>query len=273
MDSDDRCDLVRSAETLAATDAPPWSPACRETERRRELMTDDPGRTWCLAEVDIFADLSAAEMEAMAQAAPMRRFAAGEVLYSPQQRVETLFILKQGRVRIFRLSPDGRALTTSIVSPGTIFGEMVVVGQLMHDNFAEAMEDTVVCVMGRDDVKRMLLGDPRIAARISEILGQRLSMLEQRLSDAIFKSVPERVADTLVTLSTHRPLTRNPVVQITHEQLAALVGTSRETATKVLGELADRELISLGRGRISILDQAGLRTAGAPGSRPDEDGR
>jgi CRP-like cAMP-binding protein len=115
--------------------------------------------------------------------------------------LETLFILKQGRIRIFRVSPDGRTLTTAIVEPGTIFGEMIIVGQQMHDSFAEAMEDVVVCIMTKADVQTLLLGDQRIAARISETLGRRLGALEQRLSDAVFKSVPQRLATTLLTLS------------------------------------------------------------------------
>lgn len=222
-------------------------------------MADQPERPWCLAEVDLFADLSHAEMEEMAEAAPMRRYTAGSMLWSPDQQTEMLFILKQGRVRIFRVSADGRALTTAILAPGTIFGEMVVVGQLMHDNWAEALENSVVCVMSRADVQRLLLADPRIASRISEILGRRLAVLEQRLSDAVFKSVPGRVAGALLTLSTQRPLGRGRVVHVTHSQLAELAGTTRETATKVLGELAAADLISLGRGRISITDEEGLR--------------
>ncbi len=244
--------------TMLAAPAPrAWSPLMREPEGVPDAASSDAA--WCLAEVDIFADLSEAEMAQMAAAAPMRAYAAGELLHTPQDPTESLFILKSGRVRIFRLSIDGRALTTSILLPGTIFGEMVVVGQLMHDNFAEAMDDVTVCVMGRDDVRTMLLGDPRIAARISEILGRRLALLEERLSDAVFKSVPQRIAGALGTLATHRPLSRLPVVQVTHEQLAELAGTSRETTTKVLGEFAQRGLISLARGRISVLDPAGLR--------------
>ncbi len=218
-----------------------------------ERVAADPERTWCMSEVDIFADLSAEETDAMAAAAPMRSYASGDLVFTPHQPVEALFILKRGRVRIFRVSPDGRALTTAIISPGTIFGEMVIVGQQMHDNFAEALDEAVVCVMSKSDVQRLLLGDQRIAARISEILGQRLALLEQRLSDAVFKSVPERVAGTLGVLAQTRTFGRSLQVQITHEQLAALAGTSRETTTKVLGELADQGLIALARGRITVL--------------------
>ena len=215
-------------------------------------------KNWCISEVDIFRDLSPAEMDAIAAAAPMKTYHAGELLYSPHNPVETLFILKRGRVRVFRVSADGRALTTAIITPGTIFGEMVLLGQRMYDNFAEALDETVVCVMSSADVHRFLLSDPRIAARIAEILGKRLVEMERRLSDSVFKSVPQRVASTLITLagqSRRRGLpSRGPVVALTHEQVAALAGTSRETATKVLGDFADRGLIRLARGRITLVD-------------------
>ena len=135
---------------------------------------------------------------------------------------------------------------------------MVIVGQRMHDSFAEALDDVVVCVMTKADVGRLLLGDSRIAARISETLGRRIGELEQKFSDAVFKSVPERIAGALATLaaaSSERPLGRGVQVKLTHEQLAALAATSRETTTKVLGELADQGHITLGRGRITVLDQ------------------
>jgi CRP/FNR family cyclic AMP-dependent transcriptional regulator len=215
-------------------------------------------KAWCMAEVDIFRDLSEAEMDALGAAAPMKTYAAGELLYSPTNRVEALFILKTGRVRVFRVSADGKALTTAIITPGTIFGEMVLLGQRMYDNFAEALEESVVCVMSRADVHQFLLSDARIATRITEILGERLAEMERRLSESFFKSVPQRMASTLVTLAgqhrRHGLPSRGPVVAITHEQIAALAGTSRETATKVLGDFAERDLIRLGRGRITVLD-------------------
>ncbi len=219
-------------------------------------------KTFCLAEVDIFADLSAEEMDAIAAAAPMNTYAAGELLYSPRNPVEMLFILKQGRVRVFRIAADGRALTTAIIIPGTIFGEMVLLGQHMYDNYAEALDLSVVCVMGREDVHRFLLSDPRIAARITAILGTRLLEMERRLCDTVFKSVPQRVAATLATLAGPQRRMgvgpRSVQVALTHDQLAALVGTTRETATKVLGEFADRGLLRRGRGRIILLDVEGL---------------
>lgn len=254
--------LTEGLQPIWGHDPPPWAPGRREEAAQVERIAARYDKTWCMSEVDIFADLSAAEMDAIAAAAPMRTYAAGELLYSPHDPVELLFILKRGRVRIFRVSPEGRALTTAMITPGTIFGDMVLLGQRMYDNFAEALDEAVVCVMSREDVQRFLLSDPRIAARITAILGQRLAEMERRLSDTVFKSVPQRLAATLITLAgDQRRLGFGPkssTVALTHEQIAALVGTSRETATKILGDLADRGLIRLARGRITLLDPAAI---------------
>lgn len=245
---------------------PPWAPGRREELTQVRQTGADAERTWCMEEVDIFCDLAPDEMEAIAAAAPMKTYAAGELLYSPQHPMETLFILKHGRIRIFRIAADGRALTTAIISPGTIFGQMALLGQRMYDNFAEAIDEAVVCVMSRDDVRRFLLSDSRIAGRITEILGNRLIEMERRLCDTVFKNVHQRIATTLATLAgQQRHLGIGPtttVVHLTHEQLAALVGTSRETTTKVLGDLADRRLIRLRRGRIAVLDLAAIEQEG-----------
>ncbi|MEV1079202.1 Crp/Fnr family transcriptional regulator [Streptomyces sp. NPDC050211] len=267
--------LADGAEALAGpawgAAPPPWAPGRREethtmTDAAADADADE--RTWCLSEVDIFCDLSEPEMEAIARAAPMKTYSAGEILHAPSQPSEVLFILKRGRVRIFRVSADGRALTTAIITPGTIFGEMVLLGQHMYDNYAEALDDVTVCVMSRADVHRFLLSDARIAARITAILGRRLADLEQRLSDSVFKTVAQRIATTLTTLTTAqppagplRPVGRHPQVALTHDQLAALAGTSRETCTKVLRDYADRGLIRLARGRITVVDTDRLKDA------------
>jgi CRP/FNR family cyclic AMP-dependent transcriptional regulator len=163
---------------------------------------------------------------------------------------------RNSRVRLFRSTADGRTLTTAIVTPGQLFGQMPLLGQRMGDSMAEMLDAGVVCQMNSDDVQRLLLADPRVAARIAAALGQRIAELEQRLSDTALKSVPERVASALVTLAGTPPTT----IRLTHEQLADLVGTTRETSTKVLGEFRDRRLIALRRGRIDLIDVIRLRS-------------
>ncbi len=217
-----------------------------------------------LREVDILRDLEPAEIEQLGKRAPMQRVAVGTIFYSPEQAAEVLFILKEGRVRLYHLSEDGKALTTAILDAGTIFGEMALLGQALHQSYAEADTPCLLCLMSKEDVKSILLSDPRVATRIAEILGQRLFSAEQRLSDFAFKSIPQRLASLLIQLA--RPprgrLFRGdaaPEVDYTHEALAAMVGAYRETITKTLNELRAAGLIELKRSRVIIRDAAGLR--------------
>ncbi|MBI3687531.1 MAG: Crp/Fnr family transcriptional regulator [Actinobacteria bacterium] len=210
----------------------------------------DQGRTWQLSEMDLFADLSAEEMRRIADAAPMREVRRGALLYGPHRPVEVLFILKKGRVRLYRTAVDGRSLTTAILTPGQLFGDMAPLGQRMDHTYAEMLEPGVICLMSRGDVQRLLFTDLRIVARIADLLGARIAELERRLSDTVLKPVPARICSALATLAGSPPAP----VRLTHEQLADLVGTTRETTTKVLGDLRGRHLIQVRRARIDVVD-------------------
>ncbi len=216
-----------------------------------------------LSEVTIFQDLSPEEMAELARSAPMKEVAAGMVFHSPEEAAEVLFILKKGRVKIYQLSPDGRALTMNIYEAGSIFGEMSLLSQGMHGSFAQALTPCVLCLMSHDHVQRLLFGNPRIAMRIVEALGKRLISVENRLLDFAFRRVPERLARLLLQLAQpHRNLfsrTQRMEVRYTHEELADMIGTTRETVTKLLNEMRRRNLVELQRGRITLKLMDGLQ--------------
>ncbi|WP_219419020.1 Crp/Fnr family transcriptional regulator [Pseudonocardia nigra] len=233
-------------------------------------MDDDH---YCLSEVALFRDLSRREMAAMAAAAPRRAVSAGQVVYDPSRPVDVLFIVKSGRFRLYRTLPDGRSVTTALPGPGAVFGEMDLLGLRMGGSWAEAVEGGDLCLLSRADVRHMLLGDPRIATRIAEQLGARIAELEQRLTDLVGKSVVERTAHTLCVLAGSVPAGVEPdPVRLTHVQLAALVGATRERTTTALGELAQRGVVSLHRGRIRIRDRVRLAALADGAGRPDGSG-
>jgi len=214
---------------------------------------------FCLSEVEIFQDLSPQEISDLSAHAPMRSVPPKTLLWSPLEPHRVLFIVKAGLVRLYRISPEGRRLTLAILGPGSLFGDMALIGQRMGEGFAEAVEASVLCLMSEDDVRSMLLADPRIATRIAEGLGRRLAEVEQRLADTVLKTAPQRVAAVLCRLAAAPApqsalFARRPEVRLTHEQLAELVGTTRETTTKLLGELRDAGLVALRRGGIVVLD-------------------
>jgi CRP-like cAMP-binding protein len=125
----------------------------------------------------------------------------------------------------------------------------------MHNTFAEAVDDCLLCVMSRHDVERLILGKPSVAVRIMELMAKRLHEVEARLEDMAFKSIPARLALLLLRL---REDQGDHIYGYTHQDLAEAVGTYRETTTQTLNEFKSKGLIEIGRKRIDILDPAGL---------------
>jgi CRP/FNR family cyclic AMP-dependent transcriptional regulator len=213
-------------------------------------------KTGHLHMVDIFQDLTAAEMEEVDRVTTLTTGRRGKILYMPEDTSEVLFMLKKGQVQLYRISPDGKKLVIATLGPGAIFGEMALIGQGMHNSFAEVTEDSDILVMNRDDVERLLMTKPRVALRISEILGQRLREAEMRLEEIAFKGIPARLAILLLQLADREG--SNTITGLTHQDLGEQVGTYRETTTQTLNMFKVEGLIDIGRKRITILDRAGL---------------
>ena len=97
-----------------------------------------------LSNIEIFQDLSANELKEMDRQLTMSTCEAGRIFYMPEETGEVLFLLKRGRVQLYRISPNGKKLVVVTLGPGTIFGEMSLVGQGMHNTFAEAVDECLL---------------------------------------------------------------------------------------------------------------------------------
>ncbi|MGD8555501.1 MAG: Crp/Fnr family transcriptional regulator [Anaerolineales bacterium] len=211
-----------------------------------------------LSQIEIFRDLTPQEMEEIDRAITMSTCEPGRVFYAPEETGEVLFLLKSGRVQLYRLSPSGKKLVVAVLEPGAIFGEMSLVGQGMHNTFAEAIEPCTLCAMSRGDVERLILSKPKVGVRILEIMARRLSESETKLEELAFKSIPGRLASLLLKLS-EKAGPGDLVQGYTHQDLAEMVGTYRETTTQTLNEFKNQGLIAIARKRITILDRRGLQ--------------
>ncbi len=202
--------------------------------------------------LDLFQGLDEADLATLEQRMVRTMVAAGRLIYSPEERGEVLFLLKSGRVRLYRLSPEGKALTTAIIEPPSVFGEMAFLGQGMQDSFAEALEDCALYVLNRRDVQDLLLSHPQVARRLLDLIGRRLADTERRLEEFAFKNVPQRLASLLLQLAqVQEEPAEGPIalpVRYTHQQLA-----------EVLSDFRQRGLVRIERGRILVLDPAGLQ--------------
>jgi CRP-like cAMP-binding protein len=165
-------------------------------------------------------------------------------------------------VRLYKLSPEGRGLTLAVLEPVTIFGEMTLVGQWMHDSFAEAMTECTIGIIRRDDLRDILQRYPAVSLAFMELMGQRLRDIEGKLADIAFKSVAQRLATVLLNLAGEMdddPSAPPTVVRYTHQQLAEMIGSYRETVTKAVGEFRETGLIRIAEDAIQLTNLAELR--------------
>ena len=220
------------------------------------MPEDQSSKIGYLQMVDIFQDLTEEEIEEIDRAITMSTCRRGRIFYMPEDTSEVLFLLKEGRVQLYRISPDGKKLVIGTVGPGAIFGEMALIGQGMHNTFAEATEECVLLVMSREDVEHLLVTKPKVALRIFEELGSRLKETEARLEEIAFKGIPARLASFLLQLAGEQG--DDTITGMTHQDMGEQIGTYRETTTQTLNIFKADGLIDIGRKRIIILDREGL---------------
>lgn len=210
-------------------------------------------RATLLQENDLFKGLGPDEMGEIAGKLPMATCRAGQVIYEPGETGEALFILKSGQVRLYRIAPDGRKLVLATLGPGTAFGDMSVLGQSMTGSFAEAIEECTICIMSRVDIEQIILEHPRVAIRMIELLSGRLRDAENRLEQMAFAPVQTRLAKLLLDLERDAEVAGH-----SHQDLAEMIGTSRETVSRALAEFKATGWVEIDRRCIRIVNREAI---------------
>jgi CRP/FNR family transcriptional regulator len=188
----------------------------------------------------------------------------GETFFSPEDTTEKLFILKKGRVRIFRQS-EGRELTLAEIEPGMMFGEMALTAQRIRGSYAQAIEPSVLISMSRTDLEHIIEENPQVGTRLVHLLSERLAAYESRMEDLTLKEVPARLANLILLLSEGEGVMTRQDIKIphhyTHERLGTMIGANREAVTRAFGLLQDQGAVELRRRLIHIKDMEALRRA------------
>ena len=215
-------------------------------------------KTEYLSLIDVLRELPKDEIARLAAELPMRTYSDGGVIYAPGDPPSVLFLLKRGSVKIVHEALGGKHLTSAVLHPYTFFGEMALVGELFPRRAsAQAVGDVLVCLLDRPVLERLVLTYPYVGLRLLQRMSERLSAAEAALADFAYAPVTARLAHVLVReASTDNEST--PVVRASHDELAALVGTYRETITTVLRRLQRDGLVELGRRSVRLLDVDGL---------------
>ena len=208
----------------------------------------------CIAKIDIFADLLPHEISEIDHSSATVKISKGGVIYTPDKSREVLFLIKEGRVQLYRVSFEGRKLVLAMLGPDTFFGEMPLFGQAMGDSVAQAVDDVELCTLGRTEVERILTTYPRIGLRLIQVLNERLQEAEERLHESAFMTMPARIAALLLRLAEDS----NEIEGLTHQDLADMLGVYRETVTATLDKLKQDEMLEIGRKRITLSNRSAL---------------
>jgi len=228
-----------------------------------------------LSMVDILEPLSPEEIEHLHGQLPDRHLQQGEMLYTPEDRSERLFMLQKGKIRVFRTTPDGRELTLAVVEAGTLFGEMSLTGQQLQGAYTQAIEPSDVSLMLREDLERLVVQKPEVGLKIMYLLSERLRRYETRLEDATMKDVHSRLASIIVMLVESEGVRSGTGYRIpahhTHRQLGEMIGTNREAVTRAFGVLQDEGVVELRRRLMYVPDLQALQGVSAYGEAQEEE--
>lgn len=218
-------------------------------------------KLWYLENFGMLKALSKAEKEKLDSMAVMRHAPKKQVLYFPSDNSNSIYMLKAGKVKISRLTPDGKEIILTILGPGEIFGEMGITGQQEREEFAEVTDDAIICVVGITDLQRMMKENPKFNMEILKFIGFRLKRVQSRLESLIFKSAEQRIRSLLKELAEEHGRIiagdenqREVRLGLTHDDIAKLTATSRQTVTTQLNELEKNDLIKYDRKRIYVKD-------------------
>lgn len=217
-----------------------------------------------LARINLFADLDTETLAQLDGISPMTTVSRGTVLVRPEQPAAALYLLKRGRVRLYRLDAQGRPLTLALLGDGNVFGASDSISLGCEDMYAETMEESLLCAMRRPDVERLLRQHPEVGMRLIALLSDRVRELEILVASLAHEDVRRRLVRTLIHLAEQfgeqdGAMTRISV-SLSHEDLASMVGSTRETVTATLARLGQEGIVWTGR-RVLAIDAARARRA------------
>lgn len=227
-------------------------------------MTTESNKIWYFENVDLYEMLCPHKLQGHQENHQYNHYRKGQFIYFQNQPSDQIYMIAEGRVKIGSYSSLGKEITKTILSKGEIFGELALTGELQRSDFAQSLsDDTRVCSMGIEMMQELILENKSLSLKIFKLIGLRFRKLERRLESLVFKDARTRVVEFIKEMAEERgqKVGFETMVKskLTHQDIANLTGTSRQTVTTILNELKDKNLINFDRRKILIRDMDKLR--------------
>ena len=182
----------------------------------------------------------------------------GEVIFVEGEPGDRLYVINEGKITLGHKAGDGRETLLAVLGPGEMFGELSLFDPGQRTATATALTDATVLGLSREAFRPWLIGRPEVAEKLLQALAQRLRRTEDAMADLVFSDVPGRVAKALLELADKFGVFREGEMYVEHdmtqEELAQLVGASRETVNKALAEFVNRAWLRVEQRSVTILD-------------------
>ncbi len=216
------------------------------------------------------------ELAALDASGRRRAYRSGDFCYLQGDPSDGVFVLRAGRIRLARVTDDGREFVIGFVKPGELFGEVALVGDAPREGIAEAAEPSEATVVRKEDFEALVARRPALGIKITRLLGLRNKAMADRVEELVFRDVPARLAGRLLALAADFGVDGEQgtcfSIRITHRELGSWIGSSRETVSQVLAAFARDGLIAR-NGRQIVVTAPGrlMRLAsgtGVPDAKP-----
>ena len=220
-----------------------------------------------LRNVSLFESLNAEELEALAQMTITRTFSKDNVIILAEEEGDALFIIKKGRVKVSIVSEDGREVILSMLEGSAVFGELSLLDGKPRSANVTATEETNLIMLRRQDFLQLVYKAPQIAIALLAELASRLRRTDRQIEGLALLDVTSRISETLLQLASDRGVETGTGVLIqnrpTHQELANMSGTTRETVSRVLKRLETQGYITCKGRTISIMREENWTRADA----------
>jgi len=200
----------------------------------------------------LFAGLSEADLDAMMEIARISEHPRGDLLFSEGEQALGFFVVLDGKVKVYKLSPEGKERILHIIHPGGTFAEAAIFGDGLYPAYAEPLQVSQLLFLPKAGFLDLLMNNGRISVNMIAGLSRFLRQFANQIEDLTFKDVPSRLARYLMDLS--RGTRQTIELPISKSQLASNLGTVSETLSRTLRKLSEDDLIRVTGKKVDILD-------------------
>lgn len=213
-----------------------------------------------LRSVPLFKQLPEEDIQAFAALTRQRTYPKGSVIVFEDDPGDALYLVAGGQVKVVLIGEDGREVILSVLGEGSFFGEMALLDDQPRSAHVIAMDDSTLLLLRRDDFQARLRQSPAVAISLLAELSRRLRQADEKIGALVLLDVNGRVAALLLRLAEEEGgdlITK----KLTHHTIAQMIGSSRETVSRTMRNLVDREVIRVNRKEIQLLDRRALMDA------------